>query len=419
MGFLEGYRIVDLSGAQGALAGRMLADLGAEVIVVEPPEGASARRKGRGWETGEGHEAFAWTAFARSKKSIVLDYRTAEGADLLDRLCRKADAVLMAGTPGEWGGYPVDPARLAAEVPTLVVVTITPFGIDGPKAGWQASDLVIWAASGAMTRNRVAGRRPLRIGAANQAWYHAAGEAAVGALLALFERASSGLGQRVDISAQDALVYVNQGQGLYPLVKDKPAKIGSEVTIFPTIWKTQSGFVHFTLTSGPATGHFSNAFMAWMRERGHLPGDFPDFDWRALPQTSGSGLSAAGDPRAEYAAHGLDEACRARLTSIMETFFASLSAADLLAAAHERRLLLSPILSVADILRTEHFHSRGSLPLSDHPAAASQRVPGPFARIEPAAFADPARPPSLGADSDDVTGRWLAGPAIPQKKVEA
>ena len=402
-GYLKGYRVLDLTDFRGMMAGRIMADLGAEVVVIEPPEGAPARRLG----STDGCDSILWSVFSHNKKSVSCNVATAEGRRLRDGLAVAADFVLVSGSPTELKALDLDYARLAELNPGLIYVTITPFGLSGEKSHYADSDLIIWAASGTLSRNRVRGRVPVRIGAAYQGYYHGAAEAVVGALLALAERAASGKGQHVDVSFQNSMVFSNQLQGLYSLVGDVAAPHSQSVSIFPAIWKTRDGYLQFSLTSGKATGHFSNGFMAWLAEEGALPADFPSIDWRVLPQTSGSGLSSSGVTKEKYAEMGVGDEIRAKLETIMEHFFLERDTDELLVAARDRRLLLAPILSVEHIARNEQFRARNvwfGASQSDDPQPA---LMGAFASVTPPAFVDRGGPGAPGSANSEIFGRWL------------
>ncbi|MPY91616.1 MAG: hypothetical protein GEV08_00725, partial [Acidimicrobiia bacterium] len=139
---LSPYRVLDLTDDRGQLAGHTLAMLGAEVIAIEPPGGQRARHLGpfvdgvRDPERSLDH----W-AFNRGKASVVLDLDTDEGRAQLQELAVGADIVLTAGRPGEAEARGYGYEELAARNPALVYVAMTPFGLTGPKAHWEATDL--------------------------------------------------------------------------------------------------------------------------------------------------------------------------------------------------------------------------------------------------------------------------------------
>jgi crotonobetainyl-CoA:carnitine CoA-transferase CaiB-like acyl-CoA transferase len=405
MGYLDGYRVVDLTDFRGMLAGRLLADLGAEVVAVEPRGGSAARTEPP--FAGDDGDSLLWTALAFNKKSITCDIHAPEGRQLLLRLCAEADFLLLSGTRREVASLGLDYDELQALNPRLIAATMTPFGTSGPKADFADTDLVMWAASGTLGRNRVAGRVPTRIGSSYHGFFHGASDAVVGCLLALAERRLSGCGQQVDISFQESLMSANQCQGLYPLINDVAAPPGKEVSVFPVIWETRDGFVQFTLTSGPATGHFTNNFMSWVAEHGLLSEDLASVDWRELPQTSGSGLSASGTTKERYAEKGMGESERARIEAIIKGFFRRFGSAELLQTALERRLLMAPIQSAADIMSNSHHDTRNvwfTLPAT---AGAARQLPGRFARIRPEAFAEHGPTGPAGFANDDIYKSWL------------
>ena len=136
---LSPYRVIDFTGELGILCGQILADLGADVIQVEPPAGSGARHRGP-WHAdtrGPERSLYFWS-YARNKRSIVLDVTSEEDHTELLRLVAGADFFLESEAPGHLAQYGLGYADLAATNPGLVYVSITPFGQNGPKASWAA-----------------------------------------------------------------------------------------------------------------------------------------------------------------------------------------------------------------------------------------------------------------------------------------
>lgn len=406
MGFLDGYRVIDLTDHRGAMAGRILADLGADVVVVEPTGGSSERHSLGDHADPSAFARLVWTVHSHNKRSIVCDWRTQEGRQILEQLCDVADIVLVTGSPADLAADGLQFGSLGQSNRRLIHVTMSPYGLAGPRANFVDSDLAIWAASGTLGKNSFLGRRPIRIGAANQAYYHGAVDAVVGALLALAERADSGLGQHVDISFQQSLVIGNLYHGLFSLVNDLGGSTGNALSIFPNTWKTKDGYVQFPLTSGQASGHFTNRFFDWVRERGQLPSDLVLPDWSDMPQTSGSGLSPSGTPLSVDDANGFGEAAQKHLVAFLLEFFLTTETDQLLDAAVAKRLLLSPILSMAEIARNEHYRARGVFVPTKDPRAASPTVIGPFAVIRPDAFVNHGSIGDPGSSTAAVFKSW-------------
>lgn len=407
MAYLQGCRVVDLTDHRGALAGRLLADLGADVILIEPPGGSRERYASVEAPADASYEELLWTILSYNKRSVACDLDAVEGRAILERLCNAADIVLVTGSPSELRARGLSYGELGRSNAGLIHVTMSPYGLEGVHAEFADSDLTIWAASGALARNRVFGRQPIRIGAANQGYYHGAADAVTGALLALSERARSGLGQQVDISFQQSLVIASLYQGLFPLVNDVSASPQDTVSVFPTIWRTKSGHVQFNLASGPANGHFTNKFIDWVCERGMMPEAFPQIDWREMPQTSGSGLSNSGATKERFGEKGLGDRERQWLVEIIEEFFLECDTEQLLEAALTRRLLLSPILSMAEISDNDHYRARNVFRLTGDPLHPEQLILGDFAVTSPNAFVNHGMIGEAGSATTAILNSWL------------
>ena len=189
----EPYRVIDLTDERGQLAAEILASLGHDVLLVEPPGGSASRMLPPLVARGdEGAQSLAFWGWNRGKRSIVLDVGSTRGGAELVELVAGADVVF------ECGAVPIDLDALRRANPALVTVSISAFGSTGPKADWPATDLTVLAAGGQLALTGDADRPPVRT-TQPQAFLHAAGDAACGALTALFERGASGLGQHVDV----------------------------------------------------------------------------------------------------------------------------------------------------------------------------------------------------------------------------
>src|SRR5438034_299155 len=143
-GNLDGTRVLDLTREPGFFAGKLLGDLGADVVKVEPPGGDPARRRPPFWGgIADPERSLLWLAMNTSKRGVTLDLARPRGRALFLELAARADAVLATEpTPGL--GWP----ELRAQNPRLVHVALTPFGETGPRAGWRGSDLTVTATSG-------------------------------------------------------------------------------------------------------------------------------------------------------------------------------------------------------------------------------------------------------------------------------
>jgi crotonobetainyl-CoA:carnitine CoA-transferase CaiB-like acyl-CoA transferase len=205
-GALEGLRVVELASEHAALAGKMLADLGADVIVVEPPGGHHSRTYGPFADDVEDPEhSLWWWYYNTSKRSVVLDLTSDDGAGRFRRLVAAADIVLEGEAPGALAALGHDQAELRAEHERLVWVSVTPFGSAGTRAHEPATDLTLLAGGGpAWSCGYDDHSLPPVRGGGNQAFHIASTWALMGALTAVLARDVTGHGQHVDVSMHAA-----------------------------------------------------------------------------------------------------------------------------------------------------------------------------------------------------------------------
>ena len=210
---LSPYRVLDLTTEIGQYAGRAFAEMGAEVIKVEPVEGDSVRRIGPFVRDEPGPDrSLLWFVLNASKKGITCNLEAEEGRELFRRLVAQADLVLESFPPGYLGGLGVDYEQLRKDHPKLVWVSVTGFGQDGPYRDYKWSDLVGLALGGLLNLLGEAERPPTRA-RASQAYYHASLGAALGGTLALYHARRTGVGQRVDASMQEVVTFTLAGPG--------------------------------------------------------------------------------------------------------------------------------------------------------------------------------------------------------------
>ena len=200
---LRGTRVVETAGVAAEFAGRLLADLGAEVWKIEPPGGAETRRLPPFLATDPRRSLF-FEFYDAGKRSLVVDRERRADRERLRELVADADLWLDDSAPHEPAPFGLDRDAARAVNPALVVVRVTPFGLTGPYAGFRSSDLVAQAAGGMVFTNGFAGEAPLQ-GFGLQAYHAASAYAVIGALLALLERGRSGVGQTIDVSLQEAV----------------------------------------------------------------------------------------------------------------------------------------------------------------------------------------------------------------------
>jgi benzylsuccinate CoA-transferase BbsE subunit len=199
MGLLNDVRVLEFSAPSTMLAGRILADLGADVVTVEPIAGAAGRRLDPFADGVPGLErSLSWQALNYGKRGMTLNWRRADGRALLGDLVPRFDVVFEASQPG------VPTIFAEGELPRHIVrCLITPFSKDGPKARYRHNDLVVMAASGAPALAGELDRPPLFF-PRPQAMMESGAEAAVVTIAAVLARDRDGLGQDVEVSQRTA-----------------------------------------------------------------------------------------------------------------------------------------------------------------------------------------------------------------------
>jgi crotonobetainyl-CoA:carnitine CoA-transferase CaiB-like acyl-CoA transferase len=278
---------LDLADDSGVLCGRILADLGADVVKVEPPGGDPGRRVGPFAEDRpELERSLSWLAGNVNKRGITCNLASESGRALFRKLVARADIVVEAFPPGHLDDLGLGYQVLTGENPGLIVTSISPFGAVGPRATWPGGDLEVSAASGCLWLAGDPDRPPVR-NSLPQSPSWAGMYAAVGTLLAVLARDISGRGQQVDVSAQASLVTaLSHAPIFWDLLRENPGRSGPFLSgrsvsgaMFRNIWPCRDGYVTFALYGGPAGRSTSRALVAWMEERGGAPEVLRQFDW--------------------------------------------------------------------------------------------------------------------------------------------
>lgn len=391
---LSPYRVLDLTNERGLLAAQILSDLGADVIQIEPPGGSSARRIAPFFPDVEDEleRSIFWAAYTRNKRGITCNIDSPEGQAIVRRLAAGAHFLFESDPPGAMASRGLGYEDIGAVNPSLVYVSITPFGQDGPKANYADSDLVLWAAGGPLLLTGDHDRPPVRI-SVPQAYHHAAADAAVGALLAHHERIHSGRGQHVDVSAQQSVAQATLSQILAHSVGDnEPTRAAGGVRsagrYARTTWEVQDGYIVLALGFGSATGHFTRNLMQWIYEEGGCDEATRDKDWVRYLDL----LRSGEEPLSELE----------RIQTLVAEFVATKSKAELFAAARERKLLLVPVATIAEVAASPQYAERAFWQALTHADGRTVRYPGPFVKLttRPITYRRP--PPRLGEHNRDI-----------------
>jgi benzylsuccinate CoA-transferase BbsE subunit len=366
---LDGVRVLDLCDEKGALAGKLLAGLGADVILIEPPGGSPMRAIPPFWDgaSDELRSLFFWF-YAAGKRSVTIDL--AHDAEALRRLVATADVLVESAPPGR---FPLDAFRAAN--PRLVVASITSFGQNGPYRDWKASDTVAQAMGGMLYVNGHPDRPPLR-SLGLQAYHQAGIFAAIGVVSALLARETTGRGQQVDVSLQ--------------------AAVAGALEHVPGFWH-QSRLVH----RRQGTLHWTRYFRVGRCRDGWVM-HCTLGDWTSLLEwMKADGMDAEiDDPALEDIKTRQAEA--ERIFDALDRWAAGYTIAELVEGAQLRRIPYAAVRPPEALLRDPHLAERGFFVPIEHPdLGRSIPYPGAPVRLGAAPWRV-ARPPRVGEHDAEV-----------------
>jgi crotonobetainyl-CoA:carnitine CoA-transferase CaiB-like acyl-CoA transferase len=410
-GPLSDLRVLELPGAAGAYCGKLLADLGADVIKVEPPGGDPSRRLPPFFHDDPHPEkSLYFFAFNTSKRSITLDLQRADGRALLRRLAQRADVIIDCFPPGYMESLGLGYQSLRQLNPGLVYCSITGFGLWGPHAHYKSSDLIAVAMSGMMYLAGFPEDPPNRP-YGDQSHYCASVQACAGILTALIGRDRSGHGQLVEVSMQEALA-MNQETAMqyWDLRRELRQRQGEGRRLPSGEWFRVPGIGTYECADGhvylmigvPGFGAPISVLIQWMAEEGmaedltapEWQDVFSRLDLRLLAQLyQGADTSAAQEwiPRFRH------------VDRIIERFVRSKRKQELYEEGQRRGLLVAPVNSPRDVLENRQLNERGFFQEVEHPElGAVIRYPGPPYRLHGTPARIWRRPPRIGEHNREV-----------------
>jgi CoA:oxalate CoA-transferase len=375
---LAGLRVFDMTRVlAGPFATALLADLGAEVIKLEPPKGDDYRHIG---PFREGESAL-FLLINRGKRSIALDLKAPEGRAIALEIAAKCDVVVENFRPGVAERLGLGPEDIRARRPDIVYARISGFGQDSPWAGRAAYDLVVQAMSGLMAATGEEGGAPLRTG--ESIGDLAAGLYASWAILAaLFQRQRTGQGAVIDVAMFDtlySLLPTSHAQHFYG--GEIPRRVGNRHPL-------STPFGGFRTSDG-------HAVIAVLTE-----GQFARF--AAL--IGQAGLET--DPR--FASDSARTVNEAALRQMIEAWTGARTTDEAVAALSAAGIPAAPILDIAEAGETEHARARGLVRSLPHARLGAHPVVAQPVRFDGIAHAAATAAPLLGADSEAVLAN-LAG----------
>lgn len=361
-GMLSPYRVLDMTDEKGLLCGKLLGDLGADVIKIEKPGGDPARNIGPFYhDEPDPEKSLFWFAYNSNKRGITLNIETADGQELFKKLVKSADFVIESFPPGYMDKIGLGYKDLEKLNPQVIMVSITPFGQTGPYKDFKAPDIVSWAMGVHMYPAGDADRPPVEISHHSQAQLNAAAEAAVGALMALYQRQRTGEGQYVDVAIHQVLVH-----STWSLISrwdiDKIVKVrASGAPSQSILWPCKDGYVIYFFLNNAAKDRRNPPLVKWMDSEGMAPDFLKEIDWKTF------------NAREETEENSM------RLREPVASFFMTHTKADLFEHGMELGVNTYPVSTVQDMLESEQLADRKFWVNMEHPElGATITYPGAF-----------------------------------------
>ena len=370
---LNGIRVVDLTRVvAGPYCTMMLGDMGAEVLKIEEPgHGDDTRAWGPYLN---GHSSF-YLQLNRSKKSVALDLKTADGAAALRDLLATADVLIENFRPGSLSQLGFGYTAVAAVNPKLIYCSITGYGQTGPCAQLPGYDAVIQGEAGIMDMTGFADGAPTRVGVAITD-YLAGLYASQGILLALYERQTSGLGQHVDVALFDAMLSVLRLPAAVMLATGKtPTRVGNDhLSIAPyEPLRAKDGLIIVAVANERLWARFCEAL-----NRADL----------------------RSDPRYRTNAERVEH--RHELKTDLEAMFAAMTVDDIALRLEPHQVPYGRVRDTRQAVEHPQVAARGGLITQTHPQAGEIQTLGPVVKLSRTPAEPQLPPPTLGEHTEAV-----------------
>jgi len=379
---LAGLRVVDMADEKGETCGRFLADLGADVIRVEPPGGADSRRL----PPFHGTTSLAFAVRNANKRGVTLDLGAPADRERLHALLASADVWIEKARPGTPAAPGLAPEEVLARHPQLVITSITDFGQTGDYRDWDGNDSIQVAMSGILSRSGLAGRDPLRT-PPGMAYETTAIQAAWATLVAYWNRLHTGRGDHVDFSILEAATQIMDpayGTASVSRASAFPSSRGRpEAGLYP-IFRCADGYVRVVVLAPRQW----RAMRAWLGE----PAAFQDERYDTIPAR----LEASAELYALYAA-----------------LFAGETKDAIAAEGQARGVPVAPVLEVSEVLAGAHFRARGAFVDAEVAPGVRGRLPSGFLELDGARMGFRHRAPAPGEHNHELARSPGERPARP------
>jgi benzylsuccinate CoA-transferase BbsE subunit len=391
------FRALDLTDEKGLLCGKILADLGADVIKIEKPGGDPVRNIGPFYhDMPDPEKSLYWFAYNMNKRGITLNIETAEGQELFNKLVQSADFVIESFPPGYMDGLGLGYSVLSEINPRIIMTSITPFGQQSPDKDFKTCDIVSMAMGGLMYTTGTPDRPPLRI-SLPQAFVCAGAAAAMATMVAHYYRETVGEGQHVDVSIQAAVAStLSNFVPLWELNRINLHRLGSVLsgrtsgTRQRTLWPCKDGYVIFYIMGGQIGEKTNKGIAEWMDSKGFAPDYMKQMDWGAFDMAT------------------TDQQLQDCLEAPVAQFFLKHTKAELLEGALKRGIMVFPVSNPKDVVENYQLQSRKFWLQVEHPEMNTTiTYPGFFIRASDTPCRLQCRAPLVGEHNQEIYEKEL------------
>jgi crotonobetainyl-CoA:carnitine CoA-transferase CaiB-like acyl-CoA transferase len=384
-----GLKVIELAeDPAGEMTGHLLAGMGADVIKIEPPEGSPTRKIGP-WAKGVvgPDTSLTYWYYNSDKRSAVVDYRTRGGMATLEALLEDADIFLCTLQPAALKQVGLDYAALSRRYPDLIILAVTPYGLDGPWADFKSSELVGLAGGGPLHMCGYDDHAiPPILPGGNQAFHIASSFAHKALLVALIDRQMHGGGQIVDVSMHEACavtVELGNPYWFYPqaIVQRQTCRHAQPVRTQPAIFESADGkWLYFVLVVAESKP-WAN-LVAWMDSHG-MAADLTD---------------------PAYNDFAYRQANYTHVQEVVECFFLVNDAETMFHEGQARELPIAIINAPEELFTDRHNVERRFFVDVDHEGIGTFQYPGAPYSFSSFGPVPRTRAPRLGEHTDEVLG---------------
>jgi benzylsuccinate CoA-transferase BbsE subunit len=362
------YRVLDLTDDKGMLCGKILGDLGADVIKIESPGGDPSRMTGPFYhDIPDAEKSLYWFAFNANKRGITLDITSEDGKAIFKKLLKDSDFVIESFSPGYMKRLGLGYEELSRINPRMILVSITPFGQTGPYKDYKASDIVLMATGGFMFLTGDKDRPPVRI-SIPQAYLFGGLQAAAGAMVAAYWRERTGEGQHVDLSIQQAITVTALNTPAFWFLNQTiihragPFRVGGRAHLEQrNTWPCKDGYVTTILTGGEIGAPVNKRLVEWMDSEGMANSLLKNMEWERLDMAN------------------ITPEMHAALEEPIGQFFMAHTKQELYEEAIRRQIWLFPVQTCEELIECPQLLARDFWVKVEHSGLqASIAYPGPF-----------------------------------------